>query len=72
MNYLLQFTQLVRTASLYGLEIIERNISIFSIPNEMYNRDVECTFMQSFAYLKLYRLAFANHGSSLPADILGS
>ena len=58
---------IVETASQGGLQIVERDISIFSLPNDAAHMDTDSTALEFLAYLKKNHIALASQELSLPA-----
>lgn len=58
---------IIDTASQSGLQIVERDISVFLLPNDAAKLDENCTALEFLAYLKKNRAALAHNTLSLPA-----
>lgn len=58
---------IIETASLSGLEIVERDISIFLLPNDAAELDANSSVVEFLAYLKNNHTALASRKLSLPA-----
>lgn len=59
---------IIDTASQSGLQIVERDISIFLLPNAAAKVDENCTALEFLAYLKKNHATLANRELSLPAE----
>ena len=62
-----KITYIIGTASQSGLQIVERDISVFLLPNAAAKMDENCTALEFLAYLKKNHAALANNELSLPA-----
>ena len=58
---------IVDTASHSGLQIVERDISVFLLPNDSAKVDENCTALEFLAYLKKNHATLAHNELSLPA-----
>lgn len=58
---------IVDTASESGLQIVERDISIFLLPNDAAKLDASATALEFLAYLKKNHIHLASNEVSLPA-----
>ena|SRR3989338_339295 len=58
---------IIETASLSGLEIVERDIFIFLLPNDAADLDPNSSAQEFLAYLKKNHIALASRKLSLPA-----
>ncbi len=58
---------IIETASLSGLEIVERDISIFLLPNAAAELDENSSALEFLAYLKNNHTVLASRKISLPA-----
>ena len=58
---------IIDTASQSGLQIVERDISLFLLPNAAAKLDENCTAPEFLAYLKKNHATLANNELSLPA-----
>lgn len=52
---------IVETASQGGLQIVERDISMFSLPQKIVDVDDDCTASEFLEHLKKYHIASARH-----------
>jgi GGDEF domain-containing protein len=59
---------IIDTASLGGLQIVERDISIFLLPNVAAELDPDSTALEFLAHLKKNHIALASHKLSLAAS----
>lgn len=62
-----KITYIIETASQSGLQIVERDISVFLLPNGAAKVDENCTAQEFLAYLKKNHATLANNELSLPA-----
>ncbi len=58
---------IVETASQGGLQIVERDISIFLLPNDAADVDANSSALEFLSYLKKNHITLASHELSLPA-----
>lgn len=58
---------IVETASQSGLHIVERDISIFLLPNDAAKLDADSSALEFLDYLKKNHIALASNEVSLPA-----
>ncbi len=58
---------IVETASQGGLQIVERDISIFLLPNDAADVDANSSALEFLAYLKKNHITLASQELSLPA-----
>ena len=58
---------IIDTASQSGLQIVERDISVFLLPNDAAKVDENCTAQEFLAYLKKNHASLAKNELSLPA-----
>lgn len=58
---------IIETASQGGLQIVERDISIFLLPNDAANLDANSSALEFLSYLKKNHIALASQELSLPA-----
>lgn len=58
---------IIETASQSGLQIVERDISIFLLPNDAAELDANSSALEFLAYLKKNHIALASNELSLPA-----
>ena len=58
---------IIDTASQSGLQIVERDISVFLLPNDAAKVDENCTALEFLAYLKKNHAVLAHNELSLPA-----
>lgn len=58
---------IIETASHGGLQIVERDISIFLLPNDAAEQDASCSAVKFLAYLKKNHIALASNEFKLPA-----
>lgn len=58
---------IIETASVSGLQIVERDISIFVLPNDAAKLDANSTALEFLDYLKRNHIALASNEVSLPA-----
>lgn len=59
---------IINTASQSGLQIVERDISIFLLPNDAAKLGENSTALEFLAYLKKNHIALASNELSLPAS----
>ena len=59
-------SSIIHIASQSGLQIVERDISIFSLPFEAQKLDENCSAAEFLAHLKKNHFAIASHEISLP------
>lgn len=57
---------IVETASQGGLQIVERDISIFSLPQAAVDLGEDCSALEFLSYLKKNHIALARHEILLP------
>lgn len=62
-----KISYIIETASQSGLQIVERDISIFSLPYEKLDLGANCSALEFLGYLKRNRPALARGEVSLPA-----
>lgn len=60
---------IIDTASQSGLQIVERDISIFLLPNDAAKLGENSTALEFLAYLKKNHIALASNELSLPARV---
>ena len=58
---------IIETASLGGLQIVERDISFFLLPNDSAELDANSSALEFLAHLKKNHIALASRELSLPA-----
>lgn len=59
---------IVETASQGGLQIVDRDISIFLLPNDAAEVDANSSALEFLSYLKKNHITLASHELSLPAS----
>lgn len=59
---------IVETASQGGLQIVDRDISIFLLPNDAADVDANSSALEFLSYLKKNHITLASHELSLPAS----
>lgn len=60
--------EIIAIATQNNLEIVERDISVFSLPFEVQELNRDCSATEFLAYLKKNHIRLARHAAVLPAE----